>query len=126
MFRCPRWSNIREVIYRLVLGAWSGEQKDRALAKWRSTNEMATATINFAIATSRLEDWKEESEESGDVIMSNSSRVEKVGDRVKYKRQFTRNLYHSSPASFRPPTLMAEPKGDIVDAQNKKGGKTVL
>ena len=42
---------------------WSGEQKDGALAKWRPTIEMVTATINFAIATGRLEDRREEREE---------------------------------------------------------------
>ena len=34
-----------------LLGGWSGEQKDGVLAKWRPTNEMRNATINFAIAT---------------------------------------------------------------------------
>ena len=36
------------------------------LVKWRPTNEMVTATINFAIATGRLEDRREEREESDD------------------------------------------------------------
>ena len=48
LFRCPRWSNFRGEMRRLagqrwgdtsyLLGGWSGEQKDRALAKWRATN----------------------------------------------------------------------------------------
>ena len=73
LFRCPRWINFRGEIRRLaghrwgdtsyLLGGWSGEQKDGALAKWRPTNEMVTATINFAIATGRLEDRREEREE---------------------------------------------------------------
>ena len=45
---------------------WSGEQNDGVLAKWRSTNEMVTASINFPIATGRLEDRREEKEESDD------------------------------------------------------------
>ncbi len=73
LFRCPRWINFRGEIRRLaghrwgdtsyLLGGWSGEQKDGTLAKWRPTNEMLTATINFAIATVRLEDRREEREE---------------------------------------------------------------
>ena len=46
-----------------LLGGWSDEQKYGALAKWRPTIEMVTATINFAIATGRLEDRREEREE---------------------------------------------------------------
>ena len=45
-----------------LLGGWSGEQKDGALAKWKPTNEMVTATINFPIATGRLEDKRAERE----------------------------------------------------------------
>lgn len=45
------------------------------LAKWRPTNEMVTANINFAFAMGRVEDRREESEESddSDTLMSNSS-----------------------------------------------------
>ena len=73
LFRCLRWINFRGEICRLaghrwgdtsyLLGRWSGEQKDEALVKWRPTNEMVTATINFAIVTDRLEDRREEREE---------------------------------------------------------------
>ena len=73
LFRCPRWSYFRGEIRRLaghrwgdtsyLLGGWSGEQNDGALAKWKPINEMVTATINFAIATGRLEDKREEREE---------------------------------------------------------------
>ena len=72
LFRCPRWSSFRGEIRRLaghrwgdtsyLLGGWAGEQKDGALAKWKPTNEMVTATINFAIATDRLEDKRAERE----------------------------------------------------------------
>ena len=73
LFRCPRWSHFRGEIRRLaghrwgdtwyLLGGWSGDQKNGALAKWKPTNEMVTATINFAIAPGRLEDKREEREE---------------------------------------------------------------
>ena len=66
LFRCPRWSIFRGDIRRLagrcwgdtsyLLGGWSGEPKDGDAAKWKPANEMVTATINFAIATGRLED----------------------------------------------------------------------
>ena len=65
LFRCPRWSIYRREIRRLVgrrwgdtsylLGGWSGEQKDGDVVKWKPANEMVTATINFAMATGRLE-----------------------------------------------------------------------
>lgn len=35
---------------------WSVEQKDEALPKWKSVNEMLMATIKFAIAIDKLED----------------------------------------------------------------------
>lgn len=73
LFRCLRWSSFRGEIRRLagqwwgdisyLLGGWSGEQKDGALAKWKPTNEMVRATINFAIAMGRLENKKAEREE---------------------------------------------------------------
>lgn len=37
--------------------------EDEVLTKWRSTNEIITATINFAIITGRLENRREKKEE---------------------------------------------------------------
>ena len=36
-------------------GGWSGELEDGDVAKWKPASEMVMATINFAIATGRLE-----------------------------------------------------------------------
>ena len=76
LFRCPRWSIFRGEIRRLagrrcgdtsyLLGGWSGEPKDGNAAKWKPANEMVTATINFAIATGRLEDKRKGRGESND------------------------------------------------------------
>lgn len=78
LFRCPRWGSFRGEIRRLagrrwgdtsyLLGGWSGEIKDGPLKDWKPTTEMVTATINFAIATKRLEDRREkgDSEEEDD------------------------------------------------------------
>ena len=76
LFRCPRWSIFRGEIRRLagrrwgdtsyLLGGWSGEPKDGDAAKWKPANEMVTATINFAIATGRLEDKRKGRGESND------------------------------------------------------------
>ena len=79
LFRCPRWSNLRQEVKRLAancwgdlsyaLGGWSSERKDGPLDRWTSHTAMVSATINFAIATGRLEDRsiergeEEESEE---------------------------------------------------------------
>ena len=70
LFRCPRWGSLRGEIRRLagrrwgdtsyLLGGWSGENKDGPLKDWKPTNEIVTATINFAIATKRLKDRKEQ------------------------------------------------------------------
>ena len=81
LFRCPRWSNLRQEFKRLAanrwgdlsyaLGGWSNERKDGHLDKWTPQTAMVSATINFAIATGRLEDRsnecsEEESEEEED------------------------------------------------------------
>lgn len=58
-----------------MLGGWSGEGKDGILAKWKPRLEMVNATINFTIATGRLdydrdkrdeETYSEEEEEDTD------------------------------------------------------------
>ena len=76
LFRCPRWSMYRGQIRRLagrrwgdtsyLLGGWSGEIKDGEVAKWKPANDMVTATINFAIATGRLEDQRKGRNERSD------------------------------------------------------------
>ena len=73
LFRCPRWSNLRQEFKRLAahrwgdlshaLGGWSGERKDGPLDKWTPSTVMVSATINFAIATGRLEDRRDEQNE---------------------------------------------------------------
>ena len=53
-----------------MLGGWSGEGKDGILAKWKPRLEMVNATINFSIATGRVdydrdkETYSEEEEDS--------------------------------------------------------------
>ena len=47
-----------------MLGGWSGEKKDGEVVKCKPANEMVIATINFAIATGRLEDKRKGGEES--------------------------------------------------------------
>ena len=42
------------------------QPKDGDAAKWKPANEMVTATINFAIATDRLEDKRKGRGESTD------------------------------------------------------------
>ena len=79
--RCPRWSNVRPEFKRLAANRWgdlsyalgesSNERKDGHLDKWTPRTTMVSATINFAIATGRLEDRskecsEEESEEEED------------------------------------------------------------
>ena len=81
LFRCPRWSNLRPQFKRLAANRWgdlsyalgesSNERKDGHLDKWTPQTAMVSATINFAIATGRLEDRskecnEEESEEEKD------------------------------------------------------------
>lgn len=76
LFRCPRWSIFRGEIRRLaglrwgdtsyLLGGWSGEPKDGDAAKWEPASEMVMTTINFAIATARLEDKRKGRGESSD------------------------------------------------------------
>ncbi len=81
LFRCPRWSNLRQEFKRLAanrwgdlsyaLGGWSNARKDGPLDKWIPHYSMVSATINFAIATGRLEDHRiensdEEEENSND------------------------------------------------------------
>lgn len=51
------WSNLS-----FALGGWSNERKDGTLLSWKPSQEMASATIKFAIATHRLSDQKEERE----------------------------------------------------------------
>lgn len=86
LFRCSKWNIVRAThkIRELagnrwgdtgyLLGGWSGEGKDGILAKWKPRLEMVNATINFAIATGRLdydrdkrnEETSEEEEEDSD------------------------------------------------------------
>ena len=76
LFRCPRWSIFRGEIRRLAgrrwgdtsysLGGWSGEQKNGDAANFKPANKMVTATVNFAIATVRLEDKRKGRGESND------------------------------------------------------------
>ena len=73
LFRCPRWSNLRQEFKRLAanrwgdlsyaLGGWSNERKDGHLYNWTPQTAMVSATINFAIATGRLEDRSNECSE---------------------------------------------------------------
>lgn len=52
-----------------MLGGWSWIHKDGDLEKWRPAKEIITATINFAIATGRLEDRRsreDDWDENGD------------------------------------------------------------
>ena len=44
-------------------GGWSNERKDGHLDKWTPQAAMVSATINFAIATGRLEDRSDERSE---------------------------------------------------------------
>ena len=73
LFRCPRWSLLRQELRSLaahrwgdlayVLGGWSNERKDGPLDKWSPASTMISATIKFVIATGRLEDRSDESDE---------------------------------------------------------------
>lgn len=52
-----------------MVGAWSWIHKDGDLEKWRPAKDIITATINFAIATGRLEDRRsreDDWDENGD------------------------------------------------------------
>ena len=73
LFRCPRWCNLRQELKRVaanrwgdlafMLGGWSNERKDGPLDKWAPSKVAISATINFAIATGRLEDCSNEYDE---------------------------------------------------------------
>lgn len=66
LFRCGRWSILREElkIKRLAkgrygdtaysLGGWSGERKDGTLEIWKPNLKLVNATIKFVEATERL------------------------------------------------------------------------
>ena len=97
MFRCGRWSILREEhkIKRLakgrwgdtayLLGGWSGERKDVALESWNPNLKMVNATIKFVGATERLNNnrWRhrEEDEEksNGGEMRAMSLRVKGIG-----------------------------------------------
>lgn len=49
-----------------MLGGWSGKIKDGEVAKWKPASDMVTTTINFAIASGRLEDKRNVREENSD------------------------------------------------------------
>lgn len=73
LFRCPRWSKLCQDFKRLAanrwddlyyaLGGWSNKKKDGQLDLWTPQTTMLSATINFAIATGRLEDRSNECSE---------------------------------------------------------------
>lgn len=79
-FRCPRWGNLCRELKSLaanrwddlgyVLGGWAYEGKNGLLDKWVPSKALVSATINFAIATGRLEDssdeYGEEAEDESD------------------------------------------------------------
>ena len=46
-----------------MLGSWSNERKDGPLNKWTPSKAAISATINFTIATGRLEDSRHEDNE---------------------------------------------------------------
>lgn len=85
LFRCPRWGGLRGEIRRLAgrrwgdtsyfLGGWSGKIKGGPLKDWKPTNEMITATINFAIASKRLEDRRGQRERMTKEIGSKKGRL---------------------------------------------------
>lgn len=67
LFCCGKWSIVR-VTHKIrelagncwgntsyLLEGWSGKGKDGTQAKWKPRLEMVNATINFAIATGRLD-----------------------------------------------------------------------
>ena len=60
-----------------MLGGWSSERKDGPLDKWAPSKAAVSATIKFAIATSRLEDRSNEYEEEAE---DESSMVEEEED----------------------------------------------
>lgn len=98
-----------------LLGDGEESRKTGVLAKWRPTSEMVTATINFAFSMGRVQNRREECEESddSDTLMSNSSRVEKVGERLKVKSN-PRKLsmtHHQQPNILRPSIIHV----DIAD-----------
>ena len=88
LFRCPRWSNLRQELRSLAahrwgdlayaLGGCSNERKDGPLDKWSPTIAMVSATINFAIATGRLEDRSSEGDEESEEKVSSADEEEVV------------------------------------------------
>ena len=55
------------------MGGWSNERKDGPLDKWTPHYSMVSATINFAIATGRLEDRRDENSEEDSEDEENSA-----------------------------------------------------
>ena len=53
-----RWGDLS-----YALGGWSNERRDGHLDKWTPQTAMVSATINFSIATGRLEDRSDECRE---------------------------------------------------------------
>lgn len=41
-----------------ALGGWSNDRRDGTLQSWKTTQEIVSATIKFAIVTNRLSDKK--------------------------------------------------------------------
>ena len=104
LFRCPRWSNLRQEFKRLAdrrwgdlshaLGGWSSERKDGPLDNWTPSTAMVAATVNFVIATGRLEDQRdEENEEESEEELSEG---EEEGTSVTDEK-FTKLLFMSRP-----------------------------
>ena len=95
LFRCPRWSSFRGEIRRLaghrwgdtsyLLGGWSGEQKDGAIAKWKPTNEMVTATVNLQLPQVGWKTRERKGERGIAMTMSNRSRKRGGGKIIKDK-----------------------------------------
>lgn len=77
LFRCALWSEHRREIRGLagprwgdtsyLLGGWSGPVKDGLFERWKPNAEMITATIQFAINTTRLNDKRGGEEISPDL-----------------------------------------------------------
>lgn len=73
LFRCPRWCNLRQELKRVagnrwgdlsfMLGGWSNKRKDGPLDKWTPSKAAISTTINFTIATGRLEDCSHDDNE---------------------------------------------------------------
>ena len=73
LFRCPRCSFLRQELRSLAahrwgdlayaLGGWSNERKEGPLDQWSPGTTMVSATIKFAVATGRLEDRSDETDQ---------------------------------------------------------------